>query len=98
MCSNQSTRSLGSRRAEEQEVLVQDVEVDLTGPADAMGLRARHGLFVTARGDKRAGGCGACACRLLVLSSGALHLIRIVLERNRVANLESGSQWIAGCL
>lgn len=49
-CANR-TRSLGSRRAEEQELLVQDVELDLTGPANTSSLHARQGLFSDSAGS-----------------------------------------------
>lgn len=46
MFSNKSVRSLGTRRAEEQELLVQDVELDIIGIANMMGQYAYQALPV----------------------------------------------------
>lgn len=46
MFSNKSVRSLGTRRAEEQELLVQDVKLDITGIANMMGRYAYQALPV----------------------------------------------------
>lgn len=46
MFSNKSVRSLGTRRAEEQELLVQDVKLDITGIANMMGQYAYQALPV----------------------------------------------------
>lgn len=48
-CANRM-RSWGSRGAEEQELLVQDVELDLTGTANMNSLHARQCLFPDSAG------------------------------------------------
>lgn len=86
-CTNRM-RSSGSRGAEEQELLVQDVELDLTGTANTSSLHARQCLFPDSAGRIQWGVAFMRSCLSLLL---LFHVTggKTVLGREEVGKLGS---------